>query len=130
MRFVLDTDILIDLLRGYTPALEWFVSLTEQPAVVSLAVMELVQGCRNRNELRTVQSLVAPLEVWYPTAEEMQSAMEIFTQQYLRNRLSIIDAIIGSVVVSRDALLYTFNMRHYQFIPNLKTAQPYTRSET
>lgn len=128
MKHTLDTDVLIDILRGYSPAVEWFSTLPEQPSVVSLVVMELVQGCRNKEELRVVQQLTMPLEIWYPSELEMQQAMQIFMQQYLRTRLSIIDAIVGTVAASRSATLCTFNTHHYRAIPDLQTAQPYPKS--
>jgi hypothetical protein len=32
--YLLDTDVLIDIQREYAPALTWFATLTELPAVV------------------------------------------------------------------------------------------------
>lgn len=40
--YVLDTDVLIDIQRGYPPALAWFSNLTELPALPGLVVMELI----------------------------------------------------------------------------------------
>jgi hypothetical protein len=31
MKYLLDTDILIDVLRGYPPSIEWLATLTETP---------------------------------------------------------------------------------------------------
>ena len=64
MKYQLDTDILIDVLRGYPPSVEWLATLTETPAVVSVCVMELIQGCRSKADLKAVEQLIAPLEVW------------------------------------------------------------------
>lgn len=130
MKLVLDTDILIDVLRGYEPALNWLATLTEQPAVVSVCVMELIQGCRNRADLQAVQQLIAPLDIWYPTDEEMRAALTVFLQGYLRLRLSILDAVVGSVITHRAAVLATFNTRHYRAIPDLTTLQPYTKGQS
>ncbi|BCW95045.1 MAG: PIN domain-containing protein [Fimbriimonadales bacterium] len=130
MRYVLDTDVLIDILRGYEPAVDWFSTLLEPPAVVSLSLMELVQGCRNNQELSQVEQLANPLEIWYPDAEEMRSALVFFQAHYLKCRLSIIDAIIGSVCVARQGILCTFNVRHYRWINDLLTLQPYFRNPT
>lgn len=49
---LLDSDILVDLLRRHPPASRWFDSLheDEEIAVPGYVVMELVQGCRNRAE--------------------------------------------------------------------------------
>ena len=40
---ILDTDILIDIQRGYNPALDWFSHLTELPMLPGFVVMELIR---------------------------------------------------------------------------------------
>jgi len=48
---LLDTDIMIDLLRNYPPAVVWLRSLgDEEIALPGFVVMELIQGCRNKAE--------------------------------------------------------------------------------
>jgi predicted nucleic acid-binding protein len=44
---LLDTDILIDIQRGYAPALAWFTGITDLPSVPGLVVMELIQDAQN-----------------------------------------------------------------------------------
>ena len=58
---LLDSDVLIDLLRKYPPATMWFDSLNddEELAVSGYVVMELVQGCRNKAEQDRVQRELA-----------------------------------------------------------------------
>ncbi len=45
---LLDSDVLIDLLRNYPPAVGWFDTLhdNEELMVSGYVVMELIQGCR------------------------------------------------------------------------------------
>jgi len=44
-----DTDIMIDVLRKYTPALVWLASLGSTELMLpGFVVMELIQGCRNK----------------------------------------------------------------------------------
>lgn len=46
---ILDTSVLIDLLRGFRPATDWFASLGRQRAAITPVVwMETVQGATNR----------------------------------------------------------------------------------
>lgn len=48
---LLDTDVMIDVLRGYDPALEWLRSLADEMiGLPGFVAMELLQGCRNRQE--------------------------------------------------------------------------------
>ena len=64
---LLDTHVLIDVQRGHAPALAWFASLTDLPAVPGFVVMELVQDARNAGEVRQALQLVAPLRIVWPT---------------------------------------------------------------
>lgn len=53
---LLDTDIVIDLLRNYPPALAWLVSLDDEEIVLpGFVVMELIQGCRTKTEQEKVR---------------------------------------------------------------------------
>lgn len=49
--YLLDTDILIDVQRGYSPAVHWFSSLSEPPSVPALVVMELIQDAQNARQV-------------------------------------------------------------------------------
>ncbi len=48
---LIDTVIMIDLLRGYEPAIAWFSALGDEEILLpGFVVMELIQGCRGRTE--------------------------------------------------------------------------------
>ena len=49
--WLLDTSILIDILRGYRPARDWVDSLAPIERFISVAVAaELLSGCRHLTE--------------------------------------------------------------------------------
>jgi predicted nucleic acid-binding protein len=50
-----------------------------------------------------------------------------FTAYHLSHGLGLLDALIAACAVGHSATLYTFNVKHYQVVPGLVTAQPYTR---
>jgi len=53
---LIDTDVMIDVLRQYPPALKWFESLGEEEVIIpGLVVMELIQGCTNREDQAKVE---------------------------------------------------------------------------
>ena len=58
----LDSDVMIDLLRQYPPATNWFAALDEDEEILlsGYVVMELVQGCRNKMEQERLQRALAP----------------------------------------------------------------------
>ncbi|HSF43052.1 MAG TPA: type II toxin-antitoxin system VapC family toxin [Thermoanaerobaculia bacterium] len=124
---VLDSDVLIDVQRGYPAAVDWFSGLTEVPAVPGLVVMELIQDARNLQEVRRALKLMSPLPIVWPTEEDCSRALSDFTAFRLSHSLGLLDALIASTAVGRAATLCTFNLKHYQVVPGLTTSQPYPK---
>jgi predicted nucleic acid-binding protein len=124
---LVDTDVLIDVQRGHSPALAWFAGLTELPGVPGFVVMELVQDARSAREVRKALKLVAPLQVIWPTEPDCARAMSDFTAYHRSHALGLLDALIAACAVGRSATLNTFNDKHYRVVPGLVTARPYTR---
>jgi predicted nucleic acid-binding protein len=76
---LVDTDVLIDVQRGHSPALAWFSSLTDLPGVPGFVVMELMQDAHNARQVRQALKLVAPMQVVWPTEAECARALSDFT---------------------------------------------------
>lgn len=57
---LLDTDIMIDILRQYDPAQAWLQYLGQQTILLPEFVsMELIQGCQNLTEQRTLMNTLS-----------------------------------------------------------------------
>jgi predicted nucleic acid-binding protein len=124
---LLDTDILVDVLRGHAPALAWFQQLAQIPAVPGLVVMELIQGCADKAQVQQVQALVAMLPRIWPTQVDCDRALSAFPQLHLRDGTGLLDVLVAETAIGQDATLCTFNLRHYRGIAQLKTEQPYAK---
>lgn len=125
--YLLDTDVLIDIQRGYTPAITWFANLSEVPSIPGFVIMELIQDVQNKQQVRKVLQLVAPLAIVWPTEADCARALSDFTVYHLSHRIGLIDALIAACAVGRDATLCTFNTKHYRVVPGLRMEQPYSR---
>ena len=125
--YLLDTDILIDIQRGHIPALSWFASLSELPSIPGFVVMELIQDAQNKQQIRQVLQLVAPLPIVWPTTTDCARALSDFTAYHLSHKVGLIDALIAACSIGCNATLCTFNVKHYRVIPGLKMEQPYSR---
>lgn len=125
----LDSDVVIDLLREYPPATGWFDSLDddETMALSGFVVMELIQGCHNKNQQERLQRDLSFYEIVWLSPDDCDKALEIFTQYRLSHNAGLIDVLIGQTAVVLGVPLYTFNQKHYRFIPNLRTLQPYEK---
>ena len=125
--YLLDTDIIIDIQRGYAPALAWFASLSELPTLPGFVVMELIQDAQNKQQVRKVLQLVAPLPVAWPTQDDCARALSDFAAYHLSHKVGLIDALIAACAVGQNSTLCTFNVKHYHIIPGLEIEQPYNR---
>ncbi len=124
---LLDTDLLIDVGRGFLPAVQWLQALPEAPQIPGVVSMELIAGCQNKAEVRRIQALVAPYAAVWPTEADCRRALADFTQFHLSDNLGLTDALIAATAVGRGATLCTFNVRHFRVVPGLTLEQPYLR---
>jgi len=118
---LVDTDILIFNQRGNEAAAEW---LDGQARLTLSAVtwMELVQGVRNREELRTLRRA---LRYWnagiQPLNEEISSRAIFWLEGFsLSHGLRMADALIAATAWYLGCPLATANDRHYRFIEELE----------
>lgn len=126
---LLDTDILIDIFRGYFPAVRWLRSLDNAAiGIPGLAMMELMLGCDNVQQLRELEQRLAPYQIYWPTARDLDRVLASFGKRHLSHSLGIIDAMIGECAVGLGVPLCTFNVRHFRAVGGLATEQPYGRA--
>ncbi|MBK8905646.1 MAG: type II toxin-antitoxin system VapC family toxin [Anaerolineaceae bacterium] len=125
---VLDSDVMIDLLRRHQPAVAWLDSLGEEEIILpGFVVMELLQGCRNKIDQAQVEQVLTGFDTVWPLPETCETALEIFASSHLSQGIGMLDALIGQTAVALNLPLYTFNRKHYAAIPNLNTVAPYNK---
>lgn len=116
---VLDTSVLIDVLRGSRPAAEWIGALDQIPSCSELTRAEILRGVRSPERSRT-ERLLSSLR-WIPVDEPISRRGGELGRQYRRSHpgLGIIDVIIAATAQLLDADLATANVRHYPMFPGL-----------
>jgi predicted nucleic acid-binding protein len=123
---LLDTSILVDLLRNHPPALLW--ARTQQPLVIGIHVlvsMELVEGVRDKQELAHVNRLLGGYEVVFLTPSDCAWASDQHRRLRLSHGVGMLDALIASGAVRLGIPLYTLNLKHFQTLPDVKALSPY-----
>jgi tRNA(fMet)-specific endonuclease VapC len=125
---ILDTDVMIDFLSQYPPTMNWLDSLGEEEVTLpGFVVMELINGVKNKMEQRQLERKLEGYEIVWPTPEVCDEALSIFSRYHLSHGLGIFDVLIGQTAIALNLPLYTFNQKHYDIIPNLRTVQPYEK---
>ena len=125
----LDTDVMIDLLRQYPPAVAWLNSLgSEEIVLPGFVAMELIQGCRDKAEQEELERELRSYGVAWPSPAACNEALSVFSNYHLSHGLGILDVLIGQMAVAMNVALCTFNQKHYSVIPNVRILQPYEKS--
>ena len=119
---VFDTDVLIWYFRENTKARNLFEKTpTDQRWITSVTLMELLQGCKNKEELVTIQAFIAEnfSRIIHPRTSISEKAIHLVAQYSLSHGLQVIDALIASSALLTKAGLVSGNSKHFKFIPGL-----------
>ena len=123
---LLDTDVVVDILRNHPPAVNWLQGLGPAPlGIPGLVLMELLQGCQNKAEQQRVEQCCQGRPLHWPTEADCQRALQDFAAYHLSNNLGLLDALIAQTAVGLNEPLATFNVKHYGVVTGLTTIQPY-----
>ena len=123
---VIDSNILIDAMNGVAAAVSFLIEQQETEVQISIvSAMELIAGCRNKNEMGELQRFLQKCTFLPITATSSQIAYQLMESFYLSHGLVLPDALIAATALEHDLTLYTRNTRHFRMIPQLKVSQPY-----
>jgi predicted nucleic acid-binding protein len=123
---ILDTSILVDLLRTFPPAKEWFGGLGRQRLAITPVVwMETVQGATDRTRRAQAIRFLREFRIEYSTEDDNRWAMRQLARFHLSHSIQLQDVMIASVAVRLAVPLYTTNLKHFQPLPSVDAQKPY-----
>lgn len=116
---VLDTSVLIDILRGDEGAVRFATSVTEVPACSEITRVEVIRGLRSTDR-RPTERLFAALR-WVPVDEAVARRAGEFGRSYRRSHgLSTPDLVIAATTDVLQAQLATANTRDFPMFRGLR----------
>ncbi len=124
---ILDSDTLVDVLRKHPPAVAWLGTNPYPLFVSGIAAMEVLAGCRNKQEWQGTEAILAPFDILWLSETGLNTALRTVLPYRLANGIGITDALIAATALEHRLPLATFNIKHFKNIPDLRTIQPYTR---
>ena len=116
-----DTDILIEVGRGINEAATCLQAIERQsPIAISVVTqMELIVGCRNKNELNALEHFLDRFAIVNINDSISQTAVDLLKRYRLSHGLLIAVALIAATAISEDGSLVSKNQRDYRFIEPL-----------
>lgn len=124
-RYLIDTDVLIEYLRGSNRAAEFLEQLKGELLISAITVAELFSGARGPDELDALDRFLLAFDV-VPVDERLARAGGQLRAEYdASHGVGLADALIAASATEREAELMTFNRKHYPMLADLQV--PYDR---
>ena len=122
---LLDTCILVDVVRGRDAAQTFLRDLAAPPAISVLTVTELLFGARGARETATLEALFAVSDV-LPVDDEIARLGATYLKRFKASHgTDVVDALIAATATRHDRTLATLNLKHFPMFPNL--GRPYAK---
>lgn len=118
MRLLIDSDVLIDFLRGLGPAVK-YLDKVDAAAVSAITVAEVYSGARNADEESAIEDFLKSVAVLQVDLDVARLGGRLRQQFLPSHNVEIADALIAATSQLHDLTLVTLNRRHYPMIDKL-----------
>jgi predicted nucleic acid-binding protein len=128
MSKLLDTTVLVDVIRKKEAALDYVDSTRKAEGLLHLSIvtkMELIIGCRDKAEVQKTEKFLANYDVLDVTPLISRKAYELIARFSKSHGMAIPDALIAATAMVENAVLVTSNVRHFSMIDGLRMEKPY-----
>jgi predicted nucleic acid-binding protein len=119
---LLDTCILIDVLRGREAAVAFVGGLKSTPAISAITATELIAGARGKVEEEAIDRILATYEIAEIDLEIARLAGDYVRDFGRSHGVDPIDALIAATAKTRELDLATLNIKHFPMFKGLKRA--------
>ncbi|MEZ5535857.1 MAG: type II toxin-antitoxin system VapC family toxin [Thiolinea sp.] len=117
---VLDTNVLIEILKGNPGTLEIIGQLNETPAISTITAMELLYGALNKQELLQLEKFISHFEHLHLNEDISGIAFKLIRNYAKSHTLDIPDSLIAATAMYYKAALFSYNIKDFRFIPRLE----------
>jgi tRNA(fMet)-specific endonuclease VapC len=114
-----DSCIVIDFIKGIED-IKNQLSQIQTPCINFIVEMELLQGAKDRRELKKILKELNSFNRLYFHNEIARLSTQLLKDYGLSHNLQIADAIIAATCLVYNIPLFTHNIRDFKFIPNLE----------
>ncbi len=115
-----DTNIFIHAFNGHAGTIDQLNKIgLADIALSAITVMELYQGMGNKNELAQMKKRIKFYDIVQMDSRISAKAIDLIETYKLSHGLQIPDAIIAATSIIYQIPLYTYNLRDFNFMPDL-----------
>ena len=123
---LIDTDVLVDYLRGQVNAVAYLESVTERLMISAITVAELYAGVREGTERQAPDMFLSAFEVVVVDQAISQQGGLYRRDLGKSHGVGLADALIAATAEELGATLVTLNLKHFPMLASVTV--PYTKS--
>lgn len=124
MKALIDTSVVVDLLRGYKAAETWLQSQTGT-GITRAVWIETLEGAPNRRKQQEAVKLLRRFEIVEFETVDFVWATQVLIQYNLSHNVDGYDCLIASVSHRLNLPLYNHNMKHFTPLLGPLAIKPY-----
>lgn len=117
IKYLADTTVLVEMLRGNSLAKQFLEKL---PEISKVTLAELIQGCRDKEDLRLVERACSLMPQIKIDGDISEMAVGLLRKYNLSHGLLFLDALIAATCITRKDILVTENIKDFRFINSLQ----------
>jgi hypothetical protein len=117
-----DTCVIIDFMSGRSQVLNDLLHNKTTVFINSIIEMELLQGARDKNELRIIEKKLHSFRLLTMQQDIFDLATGYVRNYRLSHNLALPDAIIGATAIYYQIPLFTYNRKDFKFLPDIQLA--------
>ena len=119
---LLDTDVLVDFLRGHSKAVAFVKTRSARIILSSIVVAELYAVVKGDAEQAALEHFVSLFRV-VPVGAEIAKAGGLYKGNYGKpHGVGLADAILAATAEAENAQLKTLKIKHYPMLKGLRPA--------
>lgn len=118
---ICDTNVFIKLFSGDATVIAELTKIGNARILMpSISAMELYVGMQNKIELQQMKRKIKHFNIVHLNEAASEKCVELIADYRLSHGLLIPDALIGAMALTYDLELYTYNLKDFRFMPNIK----------
>lgn len=119
-RLLIDTDVLIEYLRGRPKAVEYVEGLTADLHLSVISVAELFAGVKGDEEEKSLKQLLLAFVI-LPVTEKTARLGGLYRRDYGKSHgTGLADALIAATNEEHGTDLITLNRRHFPMVSRIR----------
>lgn len=122
---LVDTSIIVDLIRGFSDAYRWLGNIEDDLGVTYYVWLEIIQGAANKQKQASALKILADFHLVETTPGDVEWAVLTFARVKLAHNVDALDSLIAATSHRLHIPLYTRNLKHFAPLIGELAQSPY-----